>query len=327
VRACTVPLAEGTLTLCSSAEEASTRKPLLAWSVLTGIVIGALVGGFFSYRAAVWALSPLEVLSARVRGVRPEDPRPEILAPELAQSELEALRLAITELVEELRDALASARAFASQAAHELRTPLTTIGGELELLAESVPERNFPSLNAARRRVADLVTLVQRLLILAQPDPLGDGAEAVDLSDVLSCVRLGLPSPLGARVEGHAEDDVLVRGDATLLTALLTNGVDNALKFSDGPVQVRIWRAGGKATIEVSDQGPGIEPDDQERVFSPFYRAASARRSEALGHGVGLALIAHVARVHGGCVQIESEPGRGTRLLVELPIWTPRAGG
>ncbi len=324
IRTCTVALGGGTLTLATSARETEARRPLLAWSTLAGLLIGALLGGIASHRAAVWALGPLAELSARVRRVRPADPDPDVLAPSLEHAELEVLRTEIAELVERLRDALSSARGFAAQAAHELRTPLTTIAGELELLAESVQPEDAASVMAARERVDDLVTLVQRLLILAQPDPLAGSAETVDLADVLVSVRSGLPAASRERVDARADDDVIVRGDAALLGALLTNAIDNALKFSTARVSVRITQSDDRARIEVKDEGPGIAKSELERVFAPFYRSADARRSGALGHGVGLALIAHVARVHGGSAQIESAPGEGTRLIVRLPAWTPR---
>jgi signal transduction histidine kinase len=114
-----------------------------------------------------------------------------------------------------------------------------------------------------------------------------------------------------------------IRSDV-LSAALLTNAIDNALKFSVGRVEVRIGREGDEAQIIVKDGGPGIAPDDLERVFAPFYRSAAARRSGALGHGVGLALIAHVAKVHGGSAGIDSAPGRGTRLEIRLPRWAAR---
>ncbi|HEY8428573.1 MAG TPA: HAMP domain-containing sensor histidine kinase [Sandaracinaceae bacterium] len=327
VRACTVALGSGTLTLATSASEAQARRPLFAWSALAGLLMGALLGGLASHRAAGWALGPLVELSDRVRRVRPDDPDPAVLEPPLEHAELEALRADITELLERLRDALSAARGFAARAAHELRTPLATIAGELELLAEQVGPEDAAAVTAARERVDDLVTLVERLLILAQPDPLAGSAETVDLADVLESVHGGLPAAARERIDARADEDAIVRGDAALLGALLSNAIDNALKFSSGPVAVRVARGGGEVRIEVEDGGPGIPKDELERVFAPFYRTAEARRSGALGHGVGLALIAHVARVHGGSARIESAPGEGTRLTVRLPAWAPRDAG
>jgi signal transduction histidine kinase len=325
VRACTVAAGAWTLSLATSAYGIEVREDLLSWSVLLGIAIGALLGGLASHRASVWALRPLLALSERVRRVEPADPHPSVLEPALAHEELEALRVAVVHLVEQLGEALASARGFAAEAAHELRTPLTTIAGELELLAETATPEDALAVGQARRRVDDLVTLVQRLLILAQSDPLaGAGADAVDLADVLDAVQGALPAERRARLDADVEDDVLVRGDPALLGALLTNAVDNALKFSEGPVRVGIRRVAGEALVEVIDAGPGIAEEERERVFEPFYRSRVARRSGALGHGVGLALIAHVARVHGGRARIDSKPGEGTRLEVRLPGWAPK---
>lgn len=322
VRVCTVALDQATLTLGVSASEARARRPLLAWSALVGILIGALLGGALSYRIARWALGPLEELIARVRKVKPDAPDPEVLSPAMEYTELELLRGEMFELVERLRDALTSARGFAAEAAHELRTPLTTIAAELELLAETLGPEKTHELTAVQRRVGDLVTLVQRLLILAQQDSVAGVLQAVDLADVVETVTDGLTAERRARVEVRCDQDVLVRGDPSLLGALLTNAVDNALKFSVERVEVTVEGTEHEAVMTVSDDGPGIAEAEREKVFAVFYRSAAARRSGALGHGVGLALIAHVARRHGGSARIETARSGGTRMVVTLPRWS-----
>lgn len=323
-RACTVVLEDGiTLTLASSTRDAEARLQLLLWSALIGCVVAACFGAILSRAAASWALSPLHALEQRVRSVDAHDPKPDLLEPPLAHQELEAVRGSVAELVESLRDALSSARRFASHAAHELRTPLTTIAGQLELLSERSDAD--PSLESVRRQVHELVELVQRLLILAQRNSLLRGdAETVDLADVLESVRERLPPVLHARLHAEAGEDVLVRGDASLLRAMLSNAIDNALKFSSDSVEVRVHVQGERASIGVVDRGPGIPEGERERVFDAFYRTPEARAGGAFGQGLGLALIAHVAEVHGGTAHIE-ETGAGTHLRIDLPLWAARS--
>jgi signal transduction histidine kinase len=248
------------------------------------------------------------------------------LGPPLEHRELEEVRSSVAQLVAQLGEALASARGFAAEAAHELRTPLASLAGELELLAERASANDVPAVEGARRKVADLVSLVQRLLILAQPDAISLAtSDTVDLGDVLEAACATLPEPQRERLRSEVQDDVLVRGDTALLVAMLTNAIDNALKFSSAPVTVVVRRDGARVRVSVTDQGPGIPLEERERVFEPFYRSRAARQSNTLGHGVGLALMMHVARAHGGHVSLLSETDVGTTLEVELPAWTPRA--
>src|SRR5262249_19172723 len=143
--------------------------------------------------------------------------------------------------------------------------------------------------------------LVQRLLVLAQPARLdARQAELVDLSDVATAALAGLPAAAQARVAIAVADDVVVRGDAALLRALLHNGIENALKFSGDQVAVRIAEVDGAAQLDVIDRGPGVPPEERSRVFRPFYRAAAVRAQGTGGHGIGLSLIARVAWRHGG---------------------------
>jgi two-component system sensor histidine kinase TctE len=154
-------------------------------------------------------------------------------------------------------------------------------------------------------------------LVLADSSTIERG-EAVDLADLVDLVLDVLPGELRARVHASVGEDMLVRGDAELLRAMLANAIDNALKFSAGPVELDVCEREGQLCIEVRDQGPGLAPDERERVFAPFVRAA--RTSKVAGHGLGLALIRHVAVVHAGSAAF-ADADRGARLVMQLPRW------
>ncbi|AKF07485.1 sensor histidine kinase [Sandaracinus amylolyticus] len=319
LRACTVALGARRLTLAASEGAARDHRSLLVIALLAGALVGALAGGVAASRIARVALAPLGALRDRVRAIDPGAPRVDRIATPEHDAELEDLRAAIAELVERLAIALTQARSFASNAAHELRTPLAHVAGELELLTE---RSDREALERTRAQVARLVELVQRLLVLARAEPIDRAhAEAVDLGDVAREVvaRAGAPS----RVRLALEDDVIVAGDAALLEALVSNALSNALKFSDDLVDLEVSRAGDEARIEVRDRGPGIADEDRARVFDAFYRSRAARASGTPGHGIGLALIAHVATAHGGRVELVPSE-RGVHLRVLLPRWSPR---
>lgn len=319
-RVCAVALADETLVLGVSARDERERLILIALALLAGGLVGAALGGLASWRSASWALAPLTNLRDRVQQIDADAPSADPLTPSSDHVEIEDLRIAIASLVERLAVTLGHAQQFASQAAHELRTPLAVLAGELELLAET-PGVDRPPIDRLHRRVGELITLVQRLLMLASRGKLAaEHALAIDLADVIDAVREGLPTELTERVIASSDDDVVVRGDAELIRAMLANAVDNALKFSTDRVEVRASTHESEAWVEVIDRGPGVSAEDRERVFAPFFRSGVARADGTPGHGIGLALIRHVASVHGGHCEFV-EVARGARLRIRLPRW------
>lgn len=326
LRACGTEYGEtGSLTLAVSAESDRAQRTVMLQATLLGLLLGALFGGVASGIAARWAIEPLVELCARVRQVRVDAPNAEPLAPVLPFAELEELRAAIALLVERLGASLSTAQAFSAEAAHELRTPLATIAGELELLAEAPSQASPELVSALQREVHELSALVQRLLVLSRSDRAALAhAEAVDLADIADELARELPPANRARVQLELADDLVVRGDFALLKAMLGNALDNALKFTRGAVRVHSQRDGASALLDVIDDGLGIPSRERERVFSAFYRAAWTRAEGTPGHGIGLALIAHVAAAHGGSAEFV-ERARGAQLRVRLPLWSPQA--
>jgi signal transduction histidine kinase len=328
-RTCTVAFGADLLVLSASETRERAQQGLFGRAVLFGALIGALLGWALSRRMALWALSPLIELRDHVRRIKPDslsDPRSaEALTLSKAargEVEVEELRRAIVQLIERLGAALGQARAFAAEAAHELRTPLTSVAGELELLSESASEPERAGLSRVQQQVAELNALVQRLLLLTRAQAIApEQAELVDLSDVVASWRGSLPAGAGDRVAVRLAEDVIVRGDAALLRAMLGNAIENAHKFSAGEVELRIAQHGGEAWLDVLDAGPGVAEAEREHVFEPFYRAARSRLEGTPGHGLGLALIAAVAQAHRGSAEFLRVP-RGAHLRIRLPLWT-----
>jgi signal transduction histidine kinase len=315
---CTIEHQAREITLAVSIEHLHSLRPIYGLAMAAGVIVGMIFGALLGGRAVRWGLGPFNELRARLRRVEPHAPRSEVLEPPAHYVEIEELRRAMVDLVDQFGAAVSHAQRFAAQASHELRTPLTTIAGELELLAETAPPGDAPALAAMRARVTGMTQLVERLLVLAVPrDP--TVGEAVDLADVANDVAAALPDATRRRVAIRADDDVLVRGDATLLQSALSNAVDNALKYSTDTVELRVLADGDDARIEVLDHGPGVPASERERVFEPFYRAGGARQ-RARGSGIGLAIIAHVARGHGGRAEL-FDAGPGVRLRITLPRW------
>jgi two-component system OmpR family sensor kinase len=217
---------------------------------------------------------------------------------------------------------------FAADAAHEIRTPLTALRAELELLAEESQgsasavgdnDARRESLQRACARVARLSELVERLLFLAQPtEKLHEGFETLSVADLVEQVASELPEADRARLSLELPSEGLVRGDLALLGSLISNALENAFKFApEGPVVVRLEET-PDVVLRVADHGPGVPPALRARVFEAFYRE---RHGGAPGHGLGLALIGHIARAHGGNAAF-ADPTSGAELVIRLPAWS-----
>jgi signal transduction histidine kinase len=261
---------------------------------------------------------PLEALSRSLATWRPEASTAPELGPPGEYEEVEAIRAALRDLAARLQTLLQQSQRFAADAAHEIRTPLTALRAELELLAEEsrAPERE--ALLRACARVARLSDLVDRLLFLAlPPEKLHEGFETLSVADLVEQVASELSEANRLRLELAISSEGLVRGDLALLRSLISNAVENALKFApEGPVTVRVEEE-GDVVLRVADRGPGIPRELRERVFDAFFRG---RQSAAPGHGLGLALIGHIARAHGGSAEF-ADSGSGAELIVRLPRW------
>jgi two-component system, OmpR family, sensor kinase len=229
-------------------------------------------------------------------------------------------------------------RRFVADASHELRTPLTTIRGFAELYRQGAA-RDPAELDRLMWRIEDQAArmglLVEDLLLLArldterpldrQPvDLLALAAEAVnDARAVAPDRRIELV--LG-RDNGDHDGVLVVLGDDRRLRQVLANLVNNALTHTPAgsPIEVRAGTStlDGRpgAAVEVVDHGPGLAPEQAERVFERFYRADPARSPADGGSGLGLSIVAALVAVHGGTVQVDSVPGRGARFRVVLPL-------
>ncbi|MBK8237117.1 MAG: HAMP domain-containing histidine kinase [Deltaproteobacteria bacterium] len=318
-RVCAAALGDGRLVVLGvSAQDERERRRLTWWSLLVGALVGAALGGLASHRSASWTIAPLTELGDRVRRIDADAPRADLLEPPARHAELEALRDSVAQLVARLGHALVHAQSFAAQAAHELRTPLAVLAGELELMLEGEPA-DPATVRRLQARVHELVRLVQRLLVLARPGraPAEQG-EAVELAEVIDGVIGELGVEQRARVHVELAREAIIRGDAELLRAMIHNAVDNALKFSDARVDVRVTATRESVDVDVIDAGPGIPPHEREAVFAAFHRGAAS--PGVAGHGIGLALIAHVAAAHAGAVRL-LEVDRGAHLRISLPRW------
>jgi len=319
LRTCGVP-ARANLWVVAAAGRANLTMMFVLSSALAALLAG--VGAWLASRPiARWLMGPLSELRQQVGAIDFSGAVTSSLGPPAGVAEVDALRSAINELLGRAQGALRQAERFAADAAHELRTPLTAIRGELELLAEesALPSDVHASLTRAQRRVVELGTLLERLLALALPaDSSWSASELISLQELAEDLLSDLPESERARVQlEEAQGEVVVRGDSALLGLLFTNGLGNALKFGK-QVQVRAFQDASDAVLCVDDDGPGVPVEQRELAFEPFVRLATSCKPAVPGHGLGLALIAHVARRHGGQARFVDGPP-GAHLEIRLP--------
>ena len=255
-------------------------------------------------------------------------------------TEIGRLGLALNAMLSQIETAFAEKaasedrlRRFVADASHELRTPLTAIRGYAELFRRGAAERP-EDLARAMRRIEDEATrmsvLVEDLLLLARLDqgrPLECGP--VDLVAVAGDALADLSAIAPDRpVTFEHPDTLVISGDEARLRQVAGNLVANArIHTPEGTgVHVRVRSQDGQAVLEVADEGPGLPPGDEGRVFERFYRAdtARARTADNQGTGLGLSIVAAIVTAHGGSVQAGSPPsGRGAYFMVALPITPP----
>jgi len=225
-------------------------------------------------------------------------------------------------------------REFVANVSHELRTPLSILRGYIEVLLdepETSREELARILPIMERHSKRLQRLVDDLLSLAQLESSRATLElsVVPVDELFNNLIRDWKEKLAAKnlkvIVDLTPEALTLHADGTRLEEVLYNLLDNAVKFSreNGEIYLRATRLGSDMVLSVSDNGLGIGKEHLSRIFERFYRADKARSRELGGTGLGLAIVKHIAQLHGGRVEAESELGRGTSIRVVLPE-TPR---
>jgi two-component system, OmpR family, phosphate regulon sensor histidine kinase PhoR len=225
-------------------------------------------------------------------------------------------------------------REFVANVSHELRTPLSILRGYIEVLLDEPDtsgEELARILSIMERHSKRLQRLVNDLLSLAQLESSQAKLELsrVRVDELFNNLIRDWKERLAAKnlkmIVDLPLEGLTLHADGTRLEEVLHNLVDNAVKFSreKGQIQLRAGRRGSDVVLSVADNGPGISKEHLPRIFERFYRADKARSRELGGTGLGLAIVKHIAQLHGGRVEAESEPGRGTTIRVVMPLTSP----
>lgn len=306
-------------------DEAIEQWQTLLKACLIGIPLAlmfAVAGGWWLGRHG---LRPLTGMAAEAHSITAKTLDKRLTVPPSTR-ELAQLAGSFNHVLDRLGSALSTQRRFMADASHELRTPVSIMrtAADVTLSQPGRDEAEYrEALAAVSQQASRLTRLVDDMLVLARAD--GGGypmvLASVDLAALVNeCVR-----ELGARAEDkgiavHAHlESVTLWGDEALLRRMFSNLLGNALTYTStgGSVEISLATADSRLLLCVADTGPGIPPEDRERVFERFVRLDPARA--AGGAGLGLAIARWVAEAHGGSVRILSSGSDGTVFAANLP--------
>jgi two-component system, OmpR family, sensor kinase len=294
---------------------------------VVGIVPAVLVGRWIAGRA----LEPVDLMITEVREITDGRSLHRRLAVPLVRDELARLAETLNQMMTRLERSFAALRRFTADASHELKTPLTVVraGVERAITRPELPPETLAPLEETLQEVNRMTELLEALLTLARAD---EGRadlhrEPVDLREIIE--EAGETGELLAEHAGVGIEikmppqPVVVSVDRSRLRQLALNLIENAVKYTPrgGEVVVELGANDGRVVFSVADTGIGIAPGDLPHVFDRFWRADSARTrtGERPGTGLGLAICKWIAEAHGGTIDVQSRPGRGTTFTVGLP--------
>jgi signal transduction histidine kinase len=301
--------------------------PRLVWAGAMALGMSIIVAALIAYSIA----KPLERISRAAEEVASGDYDQELVI--TSPAEVASLAASFNSMAHQVHATLQSQQDLVANVSHELKTPLTSIQGFSQALLDGTAEDE-----AARHRAAAIIHeesgrmrhLVDDLLVLARLEggQVAFRKEPVHLEEVLrGTVDRFSPTSEAAELRLELElgsDLPVVLGDADRLGQVFDNLADNALKHTcgtaDGRVVLRVERAEQSVFCSVTDNGPGIPPDQLARVFERFYQVDRSRVRRGPGVGLGLAIAQEIVEKHNGRIWVESVEGLGTRFNVELPI-------
>ena len=221
-------------------------------------------------------------------------------------------------------------RDFFSNASHELRTPLTSILGYLETMEDSLPSDSplrAQYLDVLQRQADRMRRIIDDLLLLArvESEQWPVQTENYDLvpqaAALLESFRPEAKKNNQELILQHPPQPLWVVADREKLNVVLSNLLDNALKYSGqgSRVELSLSPEGGEVQVSVADNGPGIAPDQKHRIFERFYRVDKSRSRQMGGTGLGLSIVRHILAAHNIEIEVDSNLGEGTRFLFRLP--------
>lgn len=321
----------GALFYSASISDVIERVSDVRWQIALAMVLVLLAMMIASYILARSLTDPIVSLTRTIRRMTRGEFN--LRTPVMGKGELAELGATFNDMSERLENNEKFRNEFVSNASHELKTPLTT----MKILIETLIYQDKMDEGMTREFLGDINMEIDRLnsvitdlLHLVQVDKHEEGMrrEERDMAEICANVAKRL-APLAQKRSIDLEtdlDSVVACVDPLKMDQVVLNLTENAIKYSDDGKRVLLscYRQGDEAVIRIKDEGVGIHPEDQGRVFDRFYRVDKARSRATGGTGLGLSIVDGIVKMHGGRIELESEVGVGSVFTVYLPIQPPK---
>lgn len=314
-----VELAQGPITLTASSSLEPVKAGVNSLRDILWILVPLLVAGV---GATTWFVSgrafrPVAAITSQVERITDDRLDERVPVPN-SRDEVAHLARTMNTMLDRLKAGRRRQQQFVSDASHELRNPVATSKVNLEVALAHPEQADWEdTARAVLEEQERLGSLVDDLLLMARLDEKPSRGETeVDLDDIVFG-EAARPHPVEIDVTGV--EAVRVRADSRLVTRMVRNLVDNAVRHAHSQIVVSLGTEGDEAVLAVEDDGPGIPEPDRDRIFERFVRLENARTRDDGGAGLGLALVHGVATAHGGTVTATDAASGGSRFEVRLP--------
>ena len=306
-----------------------TKEAFLLRSVIATTII-ILLSSVCTYFLTKKTLTPLQKLTSEVSQIQAQNLSTQLAVPN-SKDEIAQLTRSFNEMLTRLDNAFSTQKQFSANAAHELRTPLAVLQTNLEVFEkkqepEMVEYRQLFTM--IKEQTARLSQLVGTLLDMTnlKSVPRTDQVTLEELVDEVFCDLDPVAEKAGISIHfndsANQDSHTDVTGSYVLLYRAVYNLVENAIKYNrpNGSVTVSVKEKNGQAMILVKDTGIGISPENQKKIFDPFFRVDKSRSRAMGGAGLGLALVDSIAKEHGGTVKVLESSETGSTIALMLPV-------
>jgi heavy metal sensor kinase len=318
----------GWVQAAQSLQQVNDAEEDLRAQLFLGIPLILLFAGFGGYFLANRALRPIQQITETAQEITAQD-LSRRLAYRGAMDEVGSLARTFDQMLARLQSSFERERRFTGDAAHELRTPLTVLKGQIEvtLNRKRKPAEYEKTLRELSIQVDRLIRLSNGLLFLSRSDQHQLSFELADINlrewlEILVEQIQPLAREKELEISKKIPEDLSIYGDSDHLIRLFMNVLENALKYTPIGGQITITASKGPREIQViiHNTGPGIPQEHLQHLFERFYRVDADRSSQTGGSGLGLAIAHEIVRLHGGDIDVQSEPGQGVMVTVHLPF-------